>query len=482
MENPLILHLFTPAAQASPFDVNMAYDAGYDAVVPYTGVTLADVAGLTQDAIFSRGPKRVRRTGICIGGRDLDLALDMLDAAREAMVPPFAVSVFADPSGAFTTAAAVVAVVEKHLRAKHDTALTGRRVLVLGGTGPVGTAAATLAAQEGAIVELASHSALGRAQAACDRIRTRYGLSLQAVQIDDGSAAKLIARAEVLIAAAKAGVEVVSEALLREARALLVAADVNAVPPAGSPGSARWTTVRRSPRRRRARRSASARLRSATSSTRSSGACSRACAPRTSRSTSISATPSRKRASSRRRAAERLPMTPTLVVVAISGRALAQSAAKTGSRVVVLDAFGDRDTRAIAEVVCVGADEGVAIDPGRLIAALGAEPRGSGLAIVVGSGFEGTPELASRLARYGRVYANDPAVVAALKDPEIGIALLRASGWRVPPTQREPPADRRGWLQKQTGGAGGTHVRPAGHARGAARCTSSARSPVSRCR
>ena len=132
MENPLILHLFTPAAQASPFDVNMAYDAGYDAVVPYTGVTLADVAGLTQDAIFSRGPKRVRRTGICIGGRDLDLALDMLDAARDAMVPPFAVSVLADPSGAFTTAAAVVAVVEKHLRAKHDTALTGRRVLVLG--------------------------------------------------------------------------------------------------------------------------------------------------------------------------------------------------------------------------------------------------------------------------------------------------------------------------------------------------------------
>jgi predicted ATP-grasp superfamily ATP-dependent carboligase len=157
-------------------------------------------------------------------------------------------------------------------------------------------------------------------------------------------------------------------------------------------------------------------------------------------------------------------MTPTLVVVAISGRALAQSAAKTRSRVVALDAFGDRDTRAIAEVVRVGADDGVAIDPGRLIAALGAEPRGSGLAIVVGSGFEGAPELASRLARYGRVYANDPAVVAALKDPEIGIALLRASGWRVPPTQREPPADRCGWLQKQTGGAGGTHVRSARHA------------------
>ncbi len=109
-------------------------------------------------------------------------------------------------------------------------------MLVLGGTGPVGTAAATLAAQEGATVELVSHSALARAQAACDRIQTRYGLSVQAVRMDAGSAPKLIARADVLIAAAKAGAEVVPEALLREARALLVAADVNAVPPPGIAG------------------------------------------------------------------------------------------------------------------------------------------------------------------------------------------------------------------------------------------------------
>ena len=157
-------------------------------------------------------------------------------------------------------------------------------------------------------------------------------------------------------------------------------------------------------------------------------------------------------------------MIPRLVIVAISGRALAQSTAKTGRRLVVLDAFGDRDTRAMAEVVCVGSDEGVAIDPGRLMAALAAEPRGSDLAILVGSGFEGAPELASRLARYGQVYANDPAVVAALKDPELGIALLRGCGWRVPATQRELPAERHGWLQKEAGAAGGTHVRRAGHA------------------
>jgi len=35
----------------------MALDAGYNAVVPYTGVTLEEVTALVQDAIFSRGPK-----------------------------------------------------------------------------------------------------------------------------------------------------------------------------------------------------------------------------------------------------------------------------------------------------------------------------------------------------------------------------------------------------------------------------------------
>ena len=38
MERPYILHLFTPGHQASPFDVNMAADAGYQIITPYTDV------------------------------------------------------------------------------------------------------------------------------------------------------------------------------------------------------------------------------------------------------------------------------------------------------------------------------------------------------------------------------------------------------------------------------------------------------------
>ncbi len=89
MEKPFILHMFSPTRNMSPFDVNMAADAGYQIIVPYTDVTLDQVGPLTQDAIFSRGPKGVKRTGIFIGGREIGMAADMLDIARNSMVPPF---------------------------------------------------------------------------------------------------------------------------------------------------------------------------------------------------------------------------------------------------------------------------------------------------------------------------------------------------------------------------------------------------------
>jgi methylene-tetrahydromethanopterin dehydrogenase len=237
MEKPYLLHLFTPMAQASPFDVNMAYDAGYDAVVPYTGVALDQIAALTQDAIFSRGPKGARRTAIFIGGRDNGLASDMFDVARKAMVPPFAVSVFVDPSGAFTTAAAMVAAVEKHLRQAHGTDLQGKTVGVFGGSGPVGVAAAVLAAQAGASVSLVGREDATRARRAAEESNTRYGTKIEAVEA--GTAALKLAvmkSVEVALATAKAGFRVVSSEMLGAAKNLLVAADVNAVPPSGIDG------------------------------------------------------------------------------------------------------------------------------------------------------------------------------------------------------------------------------------------------------
>jgi methylene-tetrahydromethanopterin dehydrogenase len=236
-ERPYVLHMFTASPQMSPFDVNMAVDAGYQVVVPYCNIGAEMVTNLTQDAIFSRGPKGVSRTGIFIGGRDVMLAADMLDIARRAMVPPFEVSVFADPSGSYTTAAALVALVERHLKKVHGAELDGKRVLILGGTGAVGRVAAAMAASLGADVVLASHTDGARAMRVSDEINRRFDIAT--VGVSAAKPAELhqaLSRAEIVFATAVAGVQVVSSADLAHAKPLLIAADVNAVPPEGIAG------------------------------------------------------------------------------------------------------------------------------------------------------------------------------------------------------------------------------------------------------
>ena len=56
-------------------------------------------------------------------------ALDMVDRAKKAFVPPFVNHVFADPAGSFTTGAAMVAQVSRALRQKFNTDLTGKRIV-----------------------------------------------------------------------------------------------------------------------------------------------------------------------------------------------------------------------------------------------------------------------------------------------------------------------------------------------------------------
>ncbi len=237
MERPFILHMFTPGRQMSPFDINMAADAGYQIIVPYCDVGPDAIPGLTQDTIFSRGPKGVARTGIFIGGRDALLAADMLERSKAAMVKPFVVSLMADPSGAYTTAAAMVACVETALRRHHALGLEGQRVVILGGTGPVGRIAGVIAAQAGAEVFLSSRNGIDVAEEAAKLTGQRFGVTLHGLSGGDPAAVRAsIASADVLLACAAAGVQVVSAEALTFAKRLKVAADVNAVPPEGIAG------------------------------------------------------------------------------------------------------------------------------------------------------------------------------------------------------------------------------------------------------
>jgi methylene-tetrahydromethanopterin dehydrogenase len=237
MTDKNILHMVTPLKHMSPFDVNMALDAGFDAVLPYTNVEMREISGLVQDAIFSRPPNSGKATGIFIAGKDAILALDMLTAAREALVPPFELSLFADPAGSFTTAAALVARVESVLRSNKKTTLKELRVAVFGATGVVGFCSAVIAALEGAHVTLVGHDGIARVERGALEIKHRFGVEVSAA---DGSSAEkidnLISNTQAIFCAARAGVRALFNRQLAAATNLLIAADVNAVPPSGIEG------------------------------------------------------------------------------------------------------------------------------------------------------------------------------------------------------------------------------------------------------
>src|SRR6476660_4427822 len=237
MADKHILHVITPLKHISPFDINMAVDAGFDAVTPYTNATLDEVTGLVQDAIFSRPPKLGVKTGMFFGGKNAILALDMLSAAKKALVPPFGISLFADPAGSFTTAAAMVACVEKLLRDKKQRDLRGVHVAVFGATGVVGFSASVIAALEGAAVTLIGYDGVKRVSEGARDIKARFGVDVAAA--DGSTEAKkqeILSNTEVALCAGRAGVQILSAGHLAAARRLLVVADVNAVPPAGVEG------------------------------------------------------------------------------------------------------------------------------------------------------------------------------------------------------------------------------------------------------
>ena len=232
-----ILHMLAPQKHMSPFDVNMAADAGYKVIVPYINVALEEVGPLVQDAIFSRPPDYGVRTGFFMGGKDAILALDMMDAAAKAMVPPFQCSVFADPAGSFTTAAAMVAWVESQLKQKFNRDWKGTKVAVFGATGVVGFASSIISALEGADVTLVAHRGVDRVVKSAAVSKERFGVDLKAVAGETEEQKRdIIANAEVIFAAAAAGVRVVSTEHMAGAKNLLVVADVNAVPPPGVDG------------------------------------------------------------------------------------------------------------------------------------------------------------------------------------------------------------------------------------------------------
>jgi uncharacterized protein len=152
---------------------------------------------------------------------------------------------------------------------------------------------------------------------------------------------------------------------------------------------------------------------------------------------------------------------PSLLIAAVSGRALAASARRAGFVPLVADFFADADTGQIAHS-CYKLDDLKGGFRWKVLApALGALAEAAPsplLGVVYGSGFEDRPTLLAKIAERWPLLGNGPSVVERVKSPEVLFTELTRLGIPHPRTVMDPAAAGSGWLAKRQGGAGGSHV------------------------
>jgi predicted ATP-grasp superfamily ATP-dependent carboligase len=156
----------------------------------------------------------------------------------------------------------------------------------------------------------------------------------------------------------------------------------------------------------------------------------------------------------------------SILIAAVSGRALAAAARRAGLIPLVADFFADADTgrlapRCLKLYGCL--KDGMRwsnLEPA--LDALAAKAPSPVLGFLNGSGFEDRTELLARAATRWTLLGNDASVVAKVKAPESFFAELARLGIAHPMTVSERPQATEGWLVKRRGGAGGSHVVLAG--------------------
>ena len=225
----LLLQL-DPDPIPAAFDTVVGYDGGADHVVTYGNIDPDNVHWITDGAIFTRAPKEKRYTAIFVGGSSMEKGETLFKAVKKKFFADFRVSVMLDSNGSNTTAAAGVAVMAKHRN------LAGKQAVVLAGTGPVGMRAAVMLAREGASVSLTSRK-MERAQASCDQIRQRFGLTVTPIQaFGNEDRAQALQGAHVCFASGAAAVQLLEKQHWQDNPTLELIADANATPPLGVDG------------------------------------------------------------------------------------------------------------------------------------------------------------------------------------------------------------------------------------------------------
>lgn len=147
------------------------------------------------------------------------------------------------------------------------------------------------------------------------------------------------------------------------------------------------------------------------------------------------------------------------MIAGVTTRALAISAVRAGYHVTAIDAFGDRDLRAVAEVIVAPRSQGHRYSPLRAAAAGAQVPAD---AVAYTSNFENYPRAVSSLAQGRELLGNPPRILARVRDPLELSRALRRLGFPAPLVRFAPPSPsqrRQRWLVKPRRSGGGHGVR-----------------------
>lgn len=147
-----------------------------------------------------------------------------------------------------------------------------------------------------------------------------------------------------------------------------------------------------------------------------------------------------------------------MLIAAVSSRPFVKAAVTAGYSVVALDVFADTDTKRAAEHVYKIEYANSGFDAKQFEAALDQIDISDMVGFAYGSGFEAQPELLERISKRLPLIGNKPEVVRQLKDARQFFAVLDSLGIPHPEVSFKPLANAEGWLCKEEGGSGGTHV------------------------
>jgi len=225
-----LLYQFDTDTTASVFDSVVAYDGGADQVTGIGNVNPKNVLPMVDGCIYTRAPKDKQFTAIFVGGSSLTEGQAVFDAIKKRFFSNFRVSVMFDSNGSNTTAAAAVANIV------NTCDVSGKKAVILGGTGPVGQRAAALLSLEKADVFITSRS-IEKAEQISAEINERFDTNVKALPggTNDERVAS-ISGASIVMATGASGVVLLNKKDWIESQSIEVVCDANAMPPLGIEG------------------------------------------------------------------------------------------------------------------------------------------------------------------------------------------------------------------------------------------------------